>query len=226
MVRACAGLSCMTSHSVGTCLCHSFSALKSPSLFWADLASRRTLVWPKDEPRFEVVVASNNPAVNALWVNGVEKSCTRRLGKDVRPARRTSVENCCVCRVLWTLRRLHPGPWLWQHLPKKDLANFFHLGREKAGKIDLTVLYGQPACCFWCWMTTNEEMESARLFFIVGDWLLGLQGRSHAVKQLGNDWRSLTSGLPSKFSMNLWAVAHWGFCPLLNEKHSGTKWQR
>ena len=72
MVRACAGLSCMTSHGVGICLCHSFSALKSPSYCsgLADLTSRRTLVWPKDEPRFEVVVASNNPAVNTFWVNG------------------------------------------------------------------------------------------------------------------------------------------------------------
>ena len=31
MASACAGLSCMTSHGVGTCWCHSFSELKSPS---------------------------------------------------------------------------------------------------------------------------------------------------------------------------------------------------
>ena len=31
MVSACAWPSCMTSHGVGICLCHSFSVLKSPS---------------------------------------------------------------------------------------------------------------------------------------------------------------------------------------------------
>ena len=72
MVRTCAGLSCITSHGVGICRCHSFSVLKSPSYCsgLADLTSRRTLVWPKEAPRFEVVVASNNPAVNTYGSMG------------------------------------------------------------------------------------------------------------------------------------------------------------
>ena len=64
MVSACAGLSCMTSHGVGICLCHSFSVLKSPSNCsgLAERTSKRILVCPKDAARFEDVVASNNPA--------------------------------------------------------------------------------------------------------------------------------------------------------------------
>ena len=59
----------------------------------ADLTSRRTLVWPNEAPRFDVVVASNNPAVNTLRVNGEERSGTWRLGKEVRPA----------LRIFWTV---------------------------------------------------------------------------------------------------------------------------
>ena len=46
MVSASAGLSCMTSHGVGTCWCHSFSVLKSPAYCsgLAERTSRRILV--------------------------------------------------------------------------------------------------------------------------------------------------------------------------------------
>ena len=93
MVSACAGFSCMTSHGVGICWCHSFSVLKSPSNCsgLAERTSKRILVCPKDA--LEDVVASNNPAAKTCWVNGVSQDCTCSLGKVVRPARRTSVEN-------------------------------------------------------------------------------------------------------------------------------------
>ena len=54
------------------------------------------LGFPKDDPRFEDEVASNDPAAKTCWVNGVSQDCTCSLGKMVRPARRTSVENFCV----------------------------------------------------------------------------------------------------------------------------------
>ena len=94
MVSASA-VSCMTSHGVGICWCHSFSVLKSPAycLGLAERTSRRILVCPKDAARFEDVVASNNPAAKTCWVNGVSQDCTCSLGRMVRPARRTSVEN-------------------------------------------------------------------------------------------------------------------------------------
>ena len=70
MVSACAGLSCMTSH--GVCLCHSFSALKSPSN-WSGLAERTSNgSWfcPLDAARFEDVVASNNTECHRLALVG------------------------------------------------------------------------------------------------------------------------------------------------------------
>ena len=98
LVSASAGLSCMTSHGVGICWGHSFSVLKSPSYCsgLAERTSKRILVCPKDAAKFEDVVASNNPAAKTYWVNGVSQDCTCSLGRMVRPARRTSVENFCV----------------------------------------------------------------------------------------------------------------------------------
>ena len=78
MVSASAGLSCMTSHGVGICWCHSFSVLKSPPYCsgLAERTSKRILVCPKDAAKFEDVVASNNPAAKTCWVNGVSQDCT------------------------------------------------------------------------------------------------------------------------------------------------------
>ena len=87
MVSASAGLSCMTSHGVGICWCHSFSVLKSPSYCsgLAERTSKRILVCPKDAAKFEDVVASNNPAAKTCWVNGVSQDCTCSLGRMARP---------------------------------------------------------------------------------------------------------------------------------------------
>ena len=155
----------MTSHGVGICWCHSFSVLKSRlnCSGLAERTSKRILVCPKDAARFEDVVAAKT-----CWVNGVSQDGTCSLGKMVRPARRTSVEKFCVAswQVVSTTVSCHP-PIDSLSLRLARRGRFSNtLVMRMYGKYTLTFwIGGRLAFCFWRWMTTNEEMESACLLF-------------------------------------------------------------